>query len=444
MSLRNMFANTASRFVRNEDGSFAVVFAISLGVILMGVGYAIDMSRTVTAKGQVQSVADIASLTAARASNTTDADLRQIADAVFIEHLGAGADALITEVSRDNDSVTVKAADNVPTSFSRIFGVNELGLAVSSTALYAERKMDIALVLDTTESMSGRKLNSLKRAAGELIDTIDDLDGDSVRLSVMPFAQHVNVGTSRRSAAWLDVPADEPAATWQRVPGSERNCRTESGIRDRDGVPTPYRYNTCDYDWERGPDRTRTWQGCVGSRNIPLDQRPAYDGVKIPGLLDKPCGTEILPLTSDMGRVRSKVRELRAQGDTYMPAGLLWGWRALDASAPLTNTDAAPKEDQVLVLMTDGMNTRSKDGEGHFGRNQNEADNKTRALCNAIKGQDITVYTIAYEVTDSSTQSLLENCASSRANYFDARSTEELNKAFRAIADSVKELRVSS
>ena len=444
MSLRKMFANSAARFSRNEDGSFAVIFAVTMGVVIMGAGYAIDMNRTVTAKNQVQSVADIASLTAARAPNTTDADLRDIANAVFIEHLGAGADGLITEVSRDEDSVTVKASDDVPTTFSRIFGVDELGLAVSSTALYSERKMDIALVLDTTESMSGRKLASLKRAAGELVDTIDDLDGDSVRLSVMPFSQHVNVGTSRRSAPWLDVPADAQAPTWRRVPGTERNCRTESGTRNRDGVPTPYSYRKCDYDWERGPDRTSTWQGCVGSRNIPLDQRPAYDGVEIPGLLDKPCGTEILPLTPDMSRVRTKLNELSAQGDTYMPAGLLWGWRALDASAPLTNPDAAPKEDQVIVLMTDGMNSRSKNGEGHFGRDKGDADNKTRALCDAIKGDNITVYTIAYEVTDAPTRNLLSNCASNPVNYFDARSTEELNKAFRDIAASVKELRVSS
>ena len=101
MSLRNLFANTAARFVKNEDGSFAVVFAISMGVILMGVGYAMDMSRTVTAKNQVQDVADVAALTAARAPNTTDAELREIADAVFVQHLGAGADALTARLDME-------------------------------------------------------------------------------------------------------------------------------------------------------------------------------------------------------------------------------------------------------------------------------------------------------------------------------------------------------
>lgn len=444
MSLRKSFTQTAAHFRKDERGTFAIIGVASLAVLLFGIGTAIDVSRTATAKSRMQGVADVASLAAARSLSTDNRELREIASDVFIQHIGPGGDAFISDVRRDGDAVVVEAEEPVDTTFLRVFGIDEMDTAVTSTSLYAERRMDIALVLDTTFSMDGRKLDTLKDSAQELIDAVEELDSDTVRLAVTPFSQHVNVGMSRRDAVWLDVPADETRPTWRRVRGSERNCRTVNGSGTRDGVPWSGSWRQCDYDWERGPDRTATWQGCVGSRAVPLDERAAFDGVAIPGLLDKPCGSEVLPLTSNMRDVKRSVRRLNAQGETYMPAGLLWGWRMLDASAPFPNTDPAPEGDQVIVLMTDGQNTKSKNGDGHFGTDAVAANNKTRSLCNAIKDRNVTVYTIAYEVTDTPTRNLLEGCATSTSTYFDARNAEDLTAAFSAIADSVKELRISS
>lgn len=444
MSLRKSLTQTAARFGRDETGSFAVAGTISLAVLLFGIGAAIDVSRTVTSKTRMQGVADVASLAAARSLSTNSAELREIAETVFVQHIGPGADTLVQSVRRDGDAVVVDAEEPVGTTFLRLFGITEMDTAVSSTSVYAERSMDIALVLDTTRSMQGQKLANLKRASRELIDAVEELDGDSVRLAVTPFAQHVNVGTSRRDEIWLDVPEDETRETWERVPGSKRNCRTVSGSGTNDGVPWSGTWEQCDYDWRRGPDRTATWRGCVGSRAVPLDTRAAYDGVSIPGLLDKPCGSEVLPLTSDMSAVKRAVRDLNAQGETYMPAGLLWGWRMVDASVPFPNASPAPDGDRVVVLMTDGMNTKSKNGDGHFGGDATAANAKTASLCEAVKTSGVTVYTIAYEVDDVPTRNLLQGCATSSGQYFDARNADDLTEAFKSIADSVKELRVRS
>lgn len=121
----------------------------------------------------------------------------------------------------------------------------------------------------------------------------------------------------------------------------------------------------------------------------------------------------------------------------------MWGWRALSTGQPLAHT-AKSKTEQVLVLMTDGENTRSKNGEQHEGGSKADADNKTREICEAVKDEDIIIYTIAYEVTDSSTQSLLQNCASGRTNYFNATNAQELSIAFEEIAESLSELRISA
>jgi len=55
----------------------------------------------------------------------------------------------------------------------------------------------------------------------------------------------------------------------------------------------------------------------------------------------------------------------------------------------------------------------------------------------------ITVYTIAYEVNDTRTENLLRNCASQAGNYFDASSAQELREAFDVIATSLTELRIT-
>ena len=148
-------------------------------------------------------------------------------------------------------------------------------------------------------------------------------------------------------------------------------------------------------------------------------------------------------MTANFTSTRSTIDALAPNGDTYMPSGVLWGWRTLDGAAPFGNSRAATS-DRVLVLMTDGQNTRSKSGDRHDGWDQNDANRKTRDLCRNIKGDSITVYTIAYGVTDGATQSLLRNCASSGSNYFSADSASELSKAFKDIAGAVTSLRVTS
>ena len=455
MGTTRAHSTTHSKTLKDDQrGSTAVVFALSAALMIGAAGVAIDMSRAMSEHGRLQAVADIASLQAARDLGGTDGDLRQGAEAVFDLHFPSGSPAAVTRVVRNGDSVTVEAQSRVDTSLAGLLGLADVDVRVSSTSVYAVNDVDIALVLDTTGSMSGAKLDALKGAASELIDTLEDVDGDGIRLSVVPFAQHVNVGTSRRSAGWLDVPADRvtPAGSSCRMEPEVlgyTNCRDVTATGSNDGVPFTYTYEACDpqYGEEREvcrawPEYRQTWQGCVGSRDVPLDTRAAFGGSRIPGIMGR-CGTELQPLTADLESAEGTIQALRASGDTYMPSGLLWGWRTLDASAPLPNTRSATS-DRVLVLMTDGRNTRSKQGDRHSGWDQTDADRKTETLCNGIKGEDITVYTVAYGVSDGATRDLLRSCASSAGNFFSATDAADLSEAFRNIADAVTDLRVSS
>ena len=124
----------------------------------------------------------------------------------------------------------------------------------------------------------------------------------------------------------------------------------------------------------------------------------------------------------------------------------MWGWRTLDSRAPFQ--EAAGRNDnetdKIMIVMTDGANTRSKNGRFHEGQSQANADNQAQRLCTSIKNENITVYTIAYEVGDTTTENLLRDCASDADKYFDATNAGDLMEAFDVIAASLTELRITA
>ncbi len=357
--------------------------------------------------------------------------------------------------------VRVNVASQYNTFLMGMFGRPTVDLAVVSEApLGSSEPVNIALVLDTTGSMRGTKLTSLKTAANNLITLLDGYDNDSLKVSVVPFSQYVNVGMSRRSASWIDVP-DNSSRTGAEVCPTRRdlisrtNCRMENRTRYNDGVPYTVRVRVCDDVWgERYRDTSRPcytrthnrrWYGCVGSRNAPWNERVAYSGRKIPGLMNTRCGTEIRPLTTNMNTVKSTINALTARGWTYIPSGIAWGWRALDTNEPLTEARGpyAANTKKVMIIMTDGANTRSKNGMGHNGRDVGKANRTTADMCGNVKDSDIEIYTIAYDITDNATKNLMRNCATNAGMYFDASNAAELNAAFEEIGRNLIRVRLT-
>lgn len=442
-------------FTKDEDGNVAMMTAVSSVILLGGLALALDGSRAVNAQINLADASDSIALMLAKSGLENDGEMRAAAQ----NHLdqlypgGEGKDVGILAIVRDGDSVTVQLSDKRDTTFGRVLNSNEIPVAASATAVFAEREMDIALVLDTTLSMEGNKLSSLQGAATSMVETIEGYESAKVRMSVVPFSNYVNVGLSRRNEPWLRVDPDSQSTNTEcrnvAKVISRTNCRTVTKTCDRDGVKSTCKQKICDV--KRGkPEkvckpvtRKKVWNGCVGSRSEPLDTTPGFRGARIPGLLNARCGAEIQPLTKNMKSVKSTIRSLSASGNTYMPAGLVWGWRTLDTDQPLASSRS--KADRVLILMTDGKNSRSKSGEWHEQKNNTRAaDAKTAALCAGIKAEEITVYTIAYEVNDAGTQSLLNTCASGSANFFNARNASELERAFREIGESLNELRITA
>lgn len=468
------------RYIKNTSGNMSVVFAVSIMALIAGVGAAVDLSGMTSQKSRYQNIADAAVLAAAGSGETDPLVLKQIAQ-TFVDQNNMSGDALTTTLGVDaNGRVKVSVSGIYNTSLMGVFGYDNVNMTTVAVApLPSSEPVNIALVLDTTWSMSASgKIQALKAAATDLVTSLEAQNNPSLKVAVVPFSQYVNIGLSRRHEVWVDNTTDYtetlPNSCHYPVIG-QTNCRNESTayVPERTHIPQHTCYNdgvpyACGGRSYRAAipagsrevcddvrstvqvcsprSRNHVWHGCVGSRLDPWHLRHEFSSREIPGLMNETrCGTELLALTNNMTTVKEKIDSMTVRHETYIPSGLVWGWRALEEEAPLTEAAGpfAAQTKKVMILMTDGVNFLSKTGLTHTGNSASDANDVTEGLCVNINDANVDVYTIAYDVSDVTTRNMLRGCASNPAMYYDASDAAALQAAFEDIGRELVKLRLT-
>ncbi len=180
---------------------------------------------------------------------------------------------------------------------------------------------------------------------------------------------------------------------------------------------------------------------------------------------NKACPDPVLPLTSTQAQIESKIDSLvhwNGSG-TNTAEGVAWGMRVLTPGAPFTEGSSDPATQKVMVLMTDGVNNIDPTNDASLlshwssygylsnGRVQpmsydgfrNYTNARMQRACQLAKDADIEVYTVAFNVTDEATLSLLSGCATKPPYAYSATTASELVDAFRDIGKSLTELRLA-
>jgi Flp pilus assembly protein TadG len=450
------------RFRSSCEGNTTVMFAIAAVPLLIAAGGAIDIVRMNQTLTVLQEAVDAAAIAGAASGESDQAKI----DAIIKDYILAnGANDILDSVGstvavRDDNkrTFTVRIKGQNKTSLMYLAGIKSNEYDVSSEVKLPGDGLEVVMVLDNTGSMneSGR-LPALKNASKKLVADLMKLkdDGHDVKVGIVPFAEYVNVGKSRRSESWMNVPSDSSTTSWQcwnTYPNAAKsNCRQVPNIQDGINMGT---YEQCDWDYGTPVQQcgnqtsTVTWNGCVGSRNAPLDEQIGSLSNRYPGLMNAWCNSEILDLTDDKADLDAKLDGMTGAGNTYIPTGLLWGWNMIDHNKPLNTAKskgqmAAKGGTKAIILMTDGENTISASYPWHWNNSRADADAKTTALCNGIKGDDVVLYTVSFMVTDTAAKTNLINCASDTSKAFTADDSVQLSAAFEEIGASLVAIRVS-
>lgn len=479
-----------TRFWQSRHGNFATMFGIALIPLLLGAGMAVDYSRYMSAKNHLQELADAAALAAAAADLGTEAEVRKQADRyVQANYVPATIDSVsIEDATLKDHAYTVDLSGSLKTTFMGIANIGHLDVDTTAVAVRGVNgSVEVALVLDNTWSMSFddatgvSKIEALKAAAGDLITALHEDEETAIKMAVVPYADYVNVGTSHRNESWLNVPEDytekHEGSCWT-VTQETVGCARENPVHTcevvEDGVersrpcgggcaePITRKLDPPRQECSEDSETPIVWHGCVGSRtlgNLRLsDDSPS---VAYPGYVTKirKCPSEIVPLTTDEGRLQGAITTMEAKKyggfipRTYIPAGLVWGLNVLSPRAPFAEGASYDPDNKkprkVLVLMTDGENTlrynetNGKHPSAETAVEKSDTDDDTAAICENVKEQNIEIYTVAFAVDSSDAKSLLENCATDTAHYFDATNSAALQSAFADIAQSLQMVRLA-
>lgn len=445
---------------RDKNGNMATMFALSAFVVLVATGASIDYAMMTSQHSKIQNYADTAALAAAASGEETERGMAKAAKAALDANNTEKRD-IDLHLDLKDEVIRVKVGYKYKPTMMTFLGKGDIAVnAIAEVPLPGKGTAHVALVLDRTGSMQAAgNLPPLKRAAGKLIDRLKDNDGD-VKVAVVPFSDYVNVGVRNRNKPWADVPPDTSVRRkhcyWHRPVKRRYNCVWKWRTHTVDGVRKRYRYRSCKYEYGPREYKCRYYTsrqkfyGCMGSRNAPYNQRANFDGKKIKGMMNRWCGQELLPLTSNLNTVKRKINSLTGSGNTYMPAGLLWGWRTLEKNAPF---EEAKKGDdpsiRAMVFMTDGKNTLVQSGYYHTYPNRwrpiTSTDLHTAALCENIKRSGIVVYTVAYNFpgAEASGKRILKKCASDLTKYYDAKNANQLEEAFKDIGNDLSQVRLS-
>ncbi|MGE0676382.1 pilus assembly protein TadG-related protein [Pseudolabrys sp.] len=430
----------------SRSGNVAITFAIATLPVIGAVGAAVDYSRANSVKAAMQAALDSTALMLSRdAATLTQSQLQTEAKNYFLGMFNRpDAKSIVISASYSESGgsqVVVNGQANVPTALMSAVGYDYITVKGSSTSKWGSERLRVALVLDVTGSMSSDgKMDAMKTATKNLISQLKgaaSVNGD-VYVSIVPFNKDVNVGSSNYKEDWIDW------TDWKEQNGT---CKNYDGYRE------PNNKDDCkDKDGTWKSAKTKTWNGCITDRDQSYDQNVTQPSGKA---TDNPtsywpaeqfgsCPKAMMGLTYDWTALNNLVDSLEPVGNTNQPIGLVWGWQSLVGGGPLTAPakDSDYKYKEIIILLSDGMNTENRWSNRQSSIDDRMYDNGTGTCPNA-KADGITIYSIQVNTGRDPTSTVMQNCASSSDKFFVLTSADQIVTTFAAIGTNLTKLRVA-
>jgi len=450
-------------FWRNRKGNVAVMFAVAVVPIVGAVGAAIDYSMANAYRADMQKALDSTALAISKVMPMEEAALHKAGMDFFMASLGKhNLTNLKLVIAPEQGAVTLHATGNYKPTMAGLFGANQFEVGVDSEARWGIGKVEVALVLDNSGSMTDySRMTHLKAAAHDLLKVLQSSarEPEDAKVAIVTFDQRVNVDTANKDASWLRWDLWEAAnGTCNKSGGynSESTCiaqklcsksqyTTKKNCEDNKGKWE-------DAKWTPEKDRKK-WNGCVEDRNkdndvsdaAPTNSATRYPtaqcehGLSYPGLV-----SQMRSLTTDWAALGTTIDAMKPAGYTNIAIGLAWGWHLLSPTEVGTQGKAYGTENltKYVILMTDGDNTKNR-----FGDSTATMNTRVSTVCSNMKNLKdssgnsyIKIYTIRLV---SGNATLLENCASNKSMYYDVQDASSLAGVFSSIGAEIASLHLA-
>ncbi len=447
-------------FREARAGNVAITFALATLPIVGTVGFAVDYSHANSVKVAMQAALDSTALMLSKEAATVSSgqlqtDALNYFNALFTRPEASSISITATYTATGGSKVVVNGSANVPTAFLGIIGYNNITVNGSSTTSWGSSRLRVALVLDNTGSMADDgKIAALKSSTKALLTQLQNAAGTNgdVYVSIIPFNHDVNVGPNNYNGTWIDW--DD----WETANGSWQTTTTCTGTSRRGR-------SRCSSNQTWVPASYSTWNGCITDRDQNYDQTvtaanpadaslPAASASTLyPADQYSSCPLAMMGLSYNWTAMSSLVDQMQPNGNTNQPIGLVWGWLSLVGGGPLTAPakDSNYKYTDVIVLMSDGLNTQNRwsSDQATIDKRMYDSSNSGAGTCANIKNSGVTLYTIQVNTGGDPLSTLLQNCAGGPDKFADptkfymVTSASGLGTVFNTIGTNLTQLRVA-
>lgn len=206
-------------FLRDRRGAFAMQMALMMIPLVLCVGLAVDGGRVFLARFNLMSALDAAAL-AMGSMTDPNADLNAMAARYVAENFRMADTSAVTltstpsTITPSTEEIRLQGTVAVSTYFMPLAGISSVDVSAESVVKRGGADVEVALVLDTTGSMSGIRMTNLKSAAKSLVNIVVNPVQTPwySKVALVPYANSVYLGdkadTARGAApAGVDITA---------------------------------------------------------------------------------------------------------------------------------------------------------------------------------------------------------------------------------------------
>jgi len=208
------------RFLNDSSGNFAIMGAIFTGTLILVGGSAIELSRMVSMKAELQGIADSSALAGAYiAKNEIGQREEHVRSNILlnqsdIDDISLSQNAIVT-FDDATEEVTVEIPTSFPSLFGGMLGSKMLDVSAKSIVSYKTEKIDpltIAFALDVSGSMGWGTIGEGQAATGTAkIDILkqstkilfDEIEAGTPNPDLLPDA--IRTGMSAYNTGLVDV-----------------------------------------------------------------------------------------------------------------------------------------------------------------------------------------------------------------------------------------------